>query len=989
MVNDIKARLKLLGTREASEGLRTVATQADRASGQFVDLNGRLRDSRGRFVRAGRAAQTTGRQIKQAGNNARRSSVDFEELGATLSTAAKGAAVAAAAIAGIAFVGLGKGAIQASAEMERFESQLSVLLKSSDKAKARLAELFEIGSTTPFELGDLVKADQILTSFGANAGLMREGVMDLAGALGGELPDAAMAVAKSFGAGMGASDQLRESYALLFQDVKRRASELGDASDIDNWRAALVGALRATDGVVKGGTAKLAATFEGQLSNVADSWFKFKKQVGDAGLFDYAKLGIAELIEGMNAGTESGQRLTDVLSGALIDALDGTVRVMAILAGSLSVIGMTVAGLVTAFNGLLLVVAKSRLALLELRKAGDVFGELEGDSLIAQKFAADLEHAQGKVDGLSESVRRGEQSMGAFFESIVKMGRVGTTLDEVRDKFDALQEAKRVEVVMAPAKSLAQSRREAHRKFLQGEGVLEPDKTPDKPTGSGTGKKGKSKAQELFEDLEKQLENLIPKDTLSDVAKLDALLLQLGHGLSSTRKSASRDWQGLIATAERAREVAVKAAANEKAKENAKEIAKLAEQMSKAGESARKSALQLSGQWRESDALAEKISKAIVEIAEFKSEADRLGMSAADAKKNLSLMRSNLQGLTDARQKQLEAERKLTEEELRKGLPMIQRAFAGIGEWAKGLADNFRDGFGSGLKGLAGTFGSMLSGLAGAATGGLGSVVGAAGPIGGGIAAISQLGGMGYTKTEEFIDERTGQKRTREVEVSAAEAIGEQMKGFLDGFITGLVDVLPELIGTVIPEFIAEGIPALIAGVIEAIPRLVFALVVELPAAFARGLFEWWNTVWESIKSFFGSIGETGGGALAGAGAGAAIGSIIPGIGTLLGAGIGAAAGALFGGMFHSGGYADKNYGLGTVDRTGPAILKQGERVVPPTGADTQTARQNGLAAFMPRGATVNISTVAIDPDVVDRLGDQLDQHFGYGGRNTLPLFGG
>lgn len=97
-------------------------------------------------------------------------------------------------------------------------------------------------------------------------------------------------------------------------------------------------------------------------------------------------------------------------------------------------------------------------------------------------------------------------------------------------------------------------------------------------------------------------------------------------------------------------------------------------------------------------------------------------------------------------------------------------------------------------------------------TGGLGSMLGAAGPVGAGIAGIAQLGQMGYTKTEEYIDPRTGETRTREVEVSAADAIGEQMEAFLEGFIIGITEVLPELIGTVIPDFIADGIPALLEG---------------------------------------------------------------------------------------------------------------------------------------------------------------------------------
>ncbi len=984
MTNDIKARLKVLGTKEAASGLGDVADAADDAADSVGKVNDRLRDSKGKFTKAGRAARGAGKQVRQSGKDAQSASAHYGELGSKLSMMAAGAAAAAAAVAGIAFVSLGKGAIQASGEMERFESQLSVLLKSSEKAKIRLAELFEIGSTTPFELGDLVKADQILTSFGADAGKMREGVMDLAGALGGELPDAAMAVAKSFGAGMGASDQLRESYALLFQDVKKRAAELGDASDINVWRTALVDALRATDGVVKGGTAKLAATFEGQLSNVADAWFKFKKQVGDAGLFDYAKLGIAELIEGMNSGTKAGERLTDVLSSALIDAIEGTVRVLSLLAGAVAVVAMSITSLVALLKGLLLMLAKARLAWLELQQAMDFFGELEGDGLVAKQFAAELQHAQERVDGMTESVRRSERAMGAYFDSIMAMGRVGDTLDGVREKFEQLEAAK-VSEARATTKAQANILREMSLSSAHFRGEEE---KPTKPAESGSKKKGKSADQKLFEDLEKQLKKLIPKETLTDVQKLDALLVDLGAGLKSTRKSASRDWEGLIATAERAREVAVKAATDEKAKENAKEIAKLSQAMSKAGESARKSALQVSGQWKESDSLAEKISKAVVEINRFKVEADRIGMSSADAQRHLSSMRDNLGELTKARQKALEEERKITEAEIRKGLPALQQAFAGIGEWAKGIASDFREGFGQGMKGLASQFGTLLSGVAQLGSGGIGGMVGSAGPVGAGIAGIASLGSMGYTKTEEFTDERTGETRTREVEVSAAEAIGEQMKGFLDGFILGIVEVLPELIGTIIPDFIAEGVPALIEGVFQAIPKLIFALVVKLPAALARGIWSWWKTVWEHIKEFFGKVLEGGGSILGGAAIGAGLGSVIPGLGTVAGGIIGGAAGFVSS-LFHSGGYADKNYGMGTVDRTGPAILKQGERVVPPTGADTQTARQNGLAAFMPRGATVNIHTAAIDPDVVDRLGVMLDEHFGYGGRNTLPLFGG
>ena len=59
--------------------------------------------------------------------------------------------------------------LSGNGEFERYNNQFTTLLGSSEAAQQRLAELAQFGAETPFELPDVVKADQILTNFGLHA----------------------------------------------------------------------------------------------------------------------------------------------------------------------------------------------------------------------------------------------------------------------------------------------------------------------------------------------------------------------------------------------------------------------------------------------------------------------------------------------------------------------------------------------------------------------------------------------------------------------------------------------------------------------------------------------------------------------------------------------------------------------------------------------------------------------------------------------------
>lgn len=89
------------------------------------------------------------------------------------------AMLAGAGAAGIAAVAIGSvgsalgGIVQQSvggnAAMEQYAVGFEVLLGSADAARERIGELFKFAATTPFEMGEVVRADRVLQTFGGTA----------------------------------------------------------------------------------------------------------------------------------------------------------------------------------------------------------------------------------------------------------------------------------------------------------------------------------------------------------------------------------------------------------------------------------------------------------------------------------------------------------------------------------------------------------------------------------------------------------------------------------------------------------------------------------------------------------------------------------------------------------------------------------------------------------------------------------------------------
>lgn len=96
--------------------------------------------------------------------------------------------------------GVASAMIDGNAEFETYQTQFGVLLGSTEEAKTRLAELAKFGSTTPFELPELVRADKVLTSFGIHSEEMLTIVGDVAAGTGASFEDMALLMGK-FSAG--------------------------------------------------------------------------------------------------------------------------------------------------------------------------------------------------------------------------------------------------------------------------------------------------------------------------------------------------------------------------------------------------------------------------------------------------------------------------------------------------------------------------------------------------------------------------------------------------------------------------------------------------------------------------------------------------------------------------------------------------------------------------------------------------------------------
>jgi len=242
----------------------------------------------------------------------------FDKAAGSLSTVAGGVAAAVGAVGG-ATVLFGKSVLDSGAELEKLETQLQTLMGSAEAGSARFRELFKIGASTPFEVGDLVQADATLRALGANAEEALPMVLDFAGAMNADLQSAALDVGRAMMFGAGAVETL--AGRALRAQVELRTGQDSLKMSTEEFAKQVKTTLTDTNGIFAGGTAKLSKTWAGGISNLADEWTKFQKAVNDSGFFAGMKALLGETLAAFDANREAINGVATTIGNVLLESV--------------------------------------------------------------------------------------------------------------------------------------------------------------------------------------------------------------------------------------------------------------------------------------------------------------------------------------------------------------------------------------------------------------------------------------------------------------------------------------------------------------------------------------------------------------------------------------------------------------------------------------------------------------------------------------------
>lgn len=214
-------------------------------------------------------------------------------LGNILGTVTKvGLAVAGIAAAAGTFVG--KGFLDTAIQFENFETQLTTIEGSADKAKKSLDWISEFGAKTPYDVAQVTDAFVKLKSYGLDPieGGLLTSLGNTASAMGKDLTQAVEMIAdavrgenerlKEFGIiGSKNKDEMTYTY-----DINGEAFEKTVANESKDIQSALQEIM---DEKFRGGMEAMSKTWEGTVSNMGDTWTMMKRRVMDRGIFQKLK----------------------------------------------------------------------------------------------------------------------------------------------------------------------------------------------------------------------------------------------------------------------------------------------------------------------------------------------------------------------------------------------------------------------------------------------------------------------------------------------------------------------------------------------------------------------------------------------------------------------------------------------------------------------------------------------------------------------------
>lgn len=185
-----------------------------------------------------------------------------------------------------ALLGLGVGLvtksfIDAASTSEKFNITLSALLGSVEEGNALFKDMSEFAAGVPFEfekiMASAVQLSGVFTGGREEIKKWMPLIADISATWNLPIEKTTEQIVRMYSAGAASADLFRErgiTAALGF--------EAGVATSAKRTREMLIAAWEDTNSKFRGVTAKLATTWTGQLSMMADAWFQFRVKVMDA-----------------------------------------------------------------------------------------------------------------------------------------------------------------------------------------------------------------------------------------------------------------------------------------------------------------------------------------------------------------------------------------------------------------------------------------------------------------------------------------------------------------------------------------------------------------------------------------------------------------------------------------------------------------------------------------------------------------------------------
>lgn len=228
---------------------------------------------------------------------------------------------------------LGKGFLDTAVQFENFETQLTTIEGSAEKAKESLDWISEFGAKTPYDVAQVTDAFVKLKSYGLDP--IEDGLLtslgNMSSAMGKPLEQAVEMIAdavrgenerlKEFGIiGSKGNNEITYSYDINGEQFSKTVANSSDAI-----QAALQEIM---DEKFRGGMEAMSKTWEGTMSNLGDTWTMMKRRIMERGVFQRLKESLNEVMLKIYDNREAIDKWADRVGDKLVVAFDNLKEVL-------------------------------------------------------------------------------------------------------------------------------------------------------------------------------------------------------------------------------------------------------------------------------------------------------------------------------------------------------------------------------------------------------------------------------------------------------------------------------------------------------------------------------------------------------------------------------------------------------------------------------------------------------------------------------------